>query len=293
MSYSIKKTDGSELIELKENTGVNSSIVSNIGLISKLTPNYGGIQSENFIHLAENFANDTFPSNALKGMLCYRNDLQSLYLCINPFANNDDERWKKIPNVNLSSIEPNISSAEQGDFWFNEKSKKLFIFDKETKNWICIGPEDYLNKISLSLTAETGASDKYVYEYDFQNNKEYDNTSYLVQIKIIGKEIIQPTSSLYNTVIPQTAGWTIKCLINSYPTTIDDISFINREIIGNPCYELIGKSNGIAKDWNVDVKINSNKNLEITTFGLPTSYIDETYVKWLINIEMNKVFDKE
>ena len=62
---------------------------------------------------------------------------------------------------------------------------------------------------------------------------------------------------------------------------------------GNPCYELIGKSNGIAKDWNVDVKINSNKNLEITTFGLPTSYIDETYVKWLINIEMNKVFDKE
>ena len=84
MTYTIRHADNSKLIEL-ESEIIDTETVSGIGLIGYLTPNYGETQSNNFVHLVENFANYTFPENPLKGQLFYKlssNTDGSLYLCV-------------------------------------------------------------------------------------------------------------------------------------------------------------------------------------------------------------------
>lgn len=292
MGYDIKKTDGTQIYG-KEGLAegiIDNEKISNIGLIGKLYPNYGETQSNNFVHLAENFANESYPQNPLVGMLCYRKDLQSLYVCINENILPEETRWKKIPNVNISDYEPLVSAAEHGDLWFNDQDKKLYIFDKLNTKWIAIGPEDYLNKSSVTTQITSGASNETRFIYDFNENKEYDNTSYLATIKIIGKEIIQNDSTYSLNKETETGAWIVKCLINSFELKSSEQKYTERKIIGEPTYELIGKTNGVAENWDVKVLINNDKNLEVIVYGEPTNYTDYTYINWLINIDMIKVF---
>jgi len=294
MSYNITKTDGSKLIELVEEV-INSEAVSNIGLIGKLSPNYGETQSNNFVHLAENFAAETFPKTPLKGMLCYRTDRKGLYICVNDNVDetNIEESWVKLPSVKFETLEPPASSAQKGDMWFNEETKKLYVFDSILKKWVCIGPDDYLNSISTTDVGETGDGSVYTYTYNFDKNKELNDTSYLATIKIIGKEIIPSDSSLYGIKETETAAWIVKMLINSYTKTINDEDAVMREIVGEPNYETIGRTLGVAQDWTVETKLEDvNHNLQVIVKGSPTNSKDELKIQWVINVEMTKVYDK-
>lgn len=291
MSYEIYKTNGTKLV-IEDNT-IDYDTVSNIALIGKLSPNYGADQSSNFVRLSENFANEEFPEKPLLGMLCYNTAKKGLFLCINQNVTEDniDDCWLKLPNVKFETTQPAISTAQNGDLWFNNESKSLYIFDSSSKKWILIGPDGYLNKLTNNITATTGESGEYIYTYDFDANKEKANTSYLVTAKIVAKEIIPDTSSLYGTKATETAAWIVRMLINSYDYVVGGVSISKREIVGAPNYETIGKTSGAASDWTVQAMIESaNQNLQIKLKGMPTSSKDKLKVNWTVNVEMMKVY---
>lgn len=294
MSYNIVRTDGSKLVELASEM-IDSDTVSNIGLIGKLSPNYGETQSNNFVHLAENFASDIFPQAPLKGMLCYRTDRKGLYVCINDNVDetNLEESWVKLPSVKFESVEPPASSAQKGDMWFDENTKRLYVFDSDLKKWICVGPEDFYNSISKTEIGSTGDGSVYTYTFDFDKAKELNDTSYLVTINVIGKEIIPVTSSLYGIKETETVAWTVRMLINSYTKTINDENAVVRTIVGEPNYETIGRTLGVAQDWTIDTKIDDvNHNLQVVLKGSPTNSKDDLKVQWAVDIKMVKVYDR-
>lgn len=304
MTYSLTLSNGEDFKEIQENeietilyskTENTNDATGGLALIGKLTANYGGHQSNNFIRLAENFANSYFPKDPLKGMLCYRSDKKSLYVCISETDNskNEFENWMKLPSVILDTLEPDKKNAQNGDMWFKNDDKKLFIFDGETKSWICIGPEDYLYSINVSSALTTTEGNSCSYTYDFSGNNEANCSSYLATIKIIGKEIISESSDLFGHKATETASWIIKLLINSYDKINGDNGdkTVIREIVGEPSYETIGRTSGVAKDWAVNVKLNTLYNLQVDMVGEPTNSNNGMKMKWGINVEMNKIYD--
>ena len=93
MTYNITKTNGTIVKELGENI-IDFDTISYIGLIGKLSPNYGETQSNNFIHLAENFANATAPENPSPDSV---QDFQTE--APSPFANREARRASRTQSV--------------------------------------------------------------------------------------------------------------------------------------------------------------------------------------------------
>lgn len=278
MSYDIRKTNGKEVIPggLDDET-VDTERLSGIALIGYLTPNYGREQSENFVHLAENFANKKFPENPIKGQLFYKysddEPKNSLYLCVDETEGlNDNIRWKKLPLVYVGDNEP-AGNWKTGDMWYNSNNKSFNMYDESLNSWVKIGPEDY-KKTETKIVSNEGASSNDLIIMDFDN---YDvQTSYLVTIEVVGKE--------YNDQnyldICATGAWKIQLLINSYRK---NSQLPKIEIVGQPDYELIGTNNN---SWNVNVELNNNK-LVVKPEG--EGFNTSSSIRWIAKVDILKV----
>lgn len=71
MAYDIKKTDGSTLVVIPNNTVVPPGTVLDLTLYGKGKLDYGKRWNENFVHLTENFANTTEPASPIEGQLWF------------------------------------------------------------------------------------------------------------------------------------------------------------------------------------------------------------------------------
>ena len=137
MTYNITKTNGTIVKELGENI-IDFDTRSSIGLIGKLSPNYGETQSNNFIHLAENFANATAPENPLVGMIYFNTIDKSLYMCTDEIQ----KSWTKL--VSMKFEQP--KNPKTGDMYYDKEHKQLYVYDDTIKTagkWVLIGPDNY------------------------------------------------------------------------------------------------------------------------------------------------------
>lgn len=271
MTYNITKTNGTIVKELGENI-IDFDTISSIGLIGKLSPNYGETQSNNFIHLAENFANATAPENPLIGMVYFNTVDKSLYMCTDEIQ----KSWTKL--VSMKFEQP--KNPKTGDMYYDKEHKQLYVYDDTIKpigQWVLIGPDNYLNKKKYStvLTTSSNMSESN-YEISFEKN-----TSNLVIIKIVANEKISEKSNNYGRKEPETSAWIYKMLINSYLTLDGDAV----KLVGAPSYELVGQSDD-AKKWIVNPQIKDNR-LLITTNGLTNDKLSS--IKWEIDVEILKV----
>lgn len=69
MSYTVKRTNGTTVAEVADQTIVTSEVP--VALVGRGAVNYGQAHSENFVKLCENFANPTPPSKPMVGMLWF------------------------------------------------------------------------------------------------------------------------------------------------------------------------------------------------------------------------------
>lgn len=69
MSYQIRRTNGAVLVEIPDQQ-INTSATS-LSLVGRAAVNYGQAHAENFVHLLENFANSTAPSNPITGQIWF------------------------------------------------------------------------------------------------------------------------------------------------------------------------------------------------------------------------------
>jgi len=129
MAYNINRTDGSLLTSVADNTIDTNYSVKFVG---RKLAGYGEVQNEDFLHLMENFANTTAPTNPLVGQTYYNKSDGKLRVCINE----SPATWKLVQYVNTSLP----SSPSVGDLYFNTVSGKLEVYNGSV--WIVVGPPD-------------------------------------------------------------------------------------------------------------------------------------------------------
>ena len=312
MSYRILKTNGVKIKDLSDEE-IDTETLSNIGLIGRLTPNYGETQSNNFVHLLENFANFSAPENALDGQLWYKKislDIGShegdLYLCVNENESNytDDglvntEKWKKLPIVFIGKEEPSNDSIT-GDMWYDETNHIFKMYDMEiagdekSKGWISIGPANFNDEKTTvkeddSIVSDSESDEANITIYDFdkdlniieQNNR---NIGYLLTLSVIGKEVIngENPGGIIDNNSCYISGWKIQAVINCYRKSQSEVKY---EIVDQPDYELIGTNN---RDWDVKLFFDTENlsKLKLKVKGKPRSGYKS---KWKVKTDMLKV----
>lgn len=279
MSYSIKRTNKRELVELKENEVLNG-VISNLALIGKLTPDYGSYQSENFVHLAENFASEVFPETPILGQLFYYTQDNCLYVCV-------DEQFKKWTKL-LSIRFEQQSNPQLGDIYYSTEDKKLYVYDNtvgDYGDYVLIGPENFKNKRTDATVLESNRDIKSAY-YSFDIE---EGTASLITIKVVACEKMdKATHPEYGIRTPECASWVYKLLAQSY--TLEN-GLTKVEIIGDPNYELIGRTSGEALNWKVTPSVFDNR-IQIAVEGIGTNNSlvtpDMDKVEWEIDIEIVK-----
>jgi hypothetical protein len=79
MAYTIVKSDGTVLTTIADGT-INTTS-SALGLPGRNYAGYGQTLDTNFVHVLENFADSTPPSNPLRGQLWFNTNLNTMYIC--------------------------------------------------------------------------------------------------------------------------------------------------------------------------------------------------------------------
>lgn len=79
MAYTIVKSDGTVLTTIPDGT-INTTSTS-VGLPGRNYAGYGQTLDTNFVHMLENFADNTPPQNPMKGQLWFNTNNSTLYVC--------------------------------------------------------------------------------------------------------------------------------------------------------------------------------------------------------------------
>jgi len=86
MAYTIVKSDGEILTTIADGT-INTTSTS-LALPGRNYAGYGQSQDTNFVHMVENFADNTPPSNPLRGQLWYNTSTSTLNVCPTDYESN-------------------------------------------------------------------------------------------------------------------------------------------------------------------------------------------------------------
>jgi len=108
---------------------------------------YGTKVLENFLHLLENFANTTSPSNPVEGQLWYDNttgiDQLKLY---------DGANWVSAGGVKKGSSQPAAEQSLIGDLWVDTSNQQVYLYSGS--GWTLVGP-DYAEGAGTGSRFET------------------------------------------------------------------------------------------------------------------------------------------
>jgi microcystin-dependent protein len=197
MAYTINYTDiaNKGTITVEDGT-VNRE--TTLGFPGRNTTAYGAVVAENFLHLLENFAATTAPSQPVEGQLWYDSTLGVEALKVYNGTN-----WIPASGINKSINTPAI--AQTGDLWVDTDNQQLYLFTGG--GWILVGP-------SFSEGLATGArADQIVGQ---------DNILYNVLRVEVGGTTVAIVNGSDNAFIP-------KATIAGFATINSGINLINRD----------------------------------------------------------------
>jgi microcystin-dependent protein len=132
MSYSVNFTDEANKGNITVEDGAINTETS-VNLPGRLTTDYGRAVNENFLHLLENFANASPPSNPVEGQLWYDTTQEVDQLKIY-----DGTNWVAAGGLKKGSFEPDISNSVKGDLWVNTSTSQLYLYTGS--GWLLVGP---------------------------------------------------------------------------------------------------------------------------------------------------------
>ena len=127
MAYLVNKTDGTLLATLLD--GQVDRTHASLALIGKQVTNYGEIQNENFVRLAENFSSAIDPANPIEGQLWWDSAADTMQVF-------DGAVWRPVTGfVSLTSTPVNSNT---GDQWWDPVKQQYSVYNGT--EWVLIGP---------------------------------------------------------------------------------------------------------------------------------------------------------
>ena len=140
MSYQVRFTDVTKTPVTVEDQTLNTE--KSVSFIGKNYAGYSQAIAENFLHLLENFARSSAPTNPITGLLWYDttvgiNNQLKLY---------DGTGWVAAGSVKKSTTSPVTSVI--GDLWVDTDNQQLYLYNGS--GWVLVGPQ-------YSIGQKTGA----------------------------------------------------------------------------------------------------------------------------------------
>ena len=139
MSYNINYTD-----TVANPTGITvedqslNNTDTDLVFVGKNFPGYAQFIGENFLHLLENFANNSAPSNPVLGQLWY--DKGELVSPAKPQLRVwNGTSWTEAGNVKKAIVQPQESNSIAGDLWVDSTNQQLYLFTGT--EWVLVGPQ--------------------------------------------------------------------------------------------------------------------------------------------------------
>lgn len=133
MAYEVNFTDSINKGSITvEDNSLNTE--TSLGLPGRNLSDYGQNILENFLHLLENFANNTSPQNPVEGQLWYDTttgvDQLKVY---------DGAAWVSAGGLKKGSSQPESTSSTIGDLWVDTSNQQVYLYTGS--GWILVGPE--------------------------------------------------------------------------------------------------------------------------------------------------------
>jgi len=151
MSYNINYTD-----TVANPTGITvedqslNNTDTDLVFVGKNFPGYAQFIGENFLHLLENFANNSAPINPVLGQLWY--DKGALVSPAKPQLRVwNGTSWTEAGNVKKAIVQPQESNSIAGDLWVDSTNQQLYLFTGS--EWVLVGPQ-FNSSTSTGFKAE-------------------------------------------------------------------------------------------------------------------------------------------
>jgi microcystin-dependent protein len=199
MSYRIFRTNqlnGSIVVE--DNTIDDTTTLRFPG---RNTTGYGQVIGENMLHMLENFASPSEPTNPIQGQLWYDTSDG-----VNQLKVYDGTGWGAAGGLKKGTTAPESESSIAGDLWVNTDTQQLYLFTGSS--WILVGP-------NISSGAKTGAEPEII--VDTSNNSQSVVSQFAggERVMIISKVSFIPKSVI--TGFPEIrAGVNLSTLYSNY-----------------------------------------------------------------------------
>ena len=139
MSYTIPFTDTAihpTPITVEDQT-LNTADTS-LTFVGKNYPGYSQAIGSNFVHMLENFASASAPSNPIQGQLWY--DTGTSFSPTRPQLKiYDGTKWTESGNIKKGTVQPSAVNSVIGDLWVDISAQQLYLFTGAT--WVLVGPQ--------------------------------------------------------------------------------------------------------------------------------------------------------
>lgn len=183
MSYTIKYTETGNVqkpdITVEDQT-LNQQLP--VTFVGKNYVGYAQIIAENFLHVLENFAKNTPPTNPVEGQLWYDNSAG-----VNQLKVYDGTTWAPAGSIKKSNTAPSVANSNLGDLWADTDNQQLYLFTGS--NWVLVGPQ-------FSSGLRTGAEVETVVD---TNNLSHNVLNLFVgdeKVGIISKDAFIPKATI-------------------------------------------------------------------------------------------------
>ena len=159
---------------------------TSVSFVGQNYSGYGPIIANNFLHLLENFASPTAPTNPVEGQLWYNTAVSTLYVW-------DSTSWNTAGSLKKSTTSPEVANSLQGDLWVDTANSQLYLFSGS--NWLLVGPQ-YSQGTLTGPIVENIIDTNNVSHSVISNYASNASTSVSYRISIISKDTFTPKLSV-------------------------------------------------------------------------------------------------
>lgn len=146
MVYSVRFTDSINKgsIEVEDNT-INTDL--SIALVGKGSTEFGTVIAENSLHMLENFASSSAPTNPIEGQLWYDTTDNQKQLKIY-----DGTLWVPAGGLKKNISQPSPTASTTGDLWVDTDNQQLYLYTGSS--WVLVGP-NYSDGLETGLVPDS------------------------------------------------------------------------------------------------------------------------------------------
>jgi microcystin-dependent protein len=253
---------------------------TSLTFVGKNYAGYAQFVAENFLHLLENFAKATAPTNPVQGQLWFDSTAGVSQLKVY-----DGTTWTAAGSVKKATSAPSVSNSIKGDLWVDTDNQQLYMFSGSS--WVLIGPQfsgglktgpDVESIVDTSNNTHGVVS---LYSDGDRiaiiSNAQFAPKSSIVGFEIIGKGLnlstVDATSSTAPMKVWGTASKADALVVNN--AVIPSTSFLRSDQVSTTNFGLNVRSNsGIGLGGDLSFNIGTDTNSAVLYSKTSNSVID-------------------